>query len=236
MKTLKTTNYGLFTNIVSNRPVTESHVESIVHAIKKKDLTEANPILVNEKFEIIDGQHRLKACEKLGLPVYYFMVELNGGSNQAMIDLNCLQKTWRLPEFIHHYAIRGREDYKKLMDCEAMFRLGASNTIAIVSNQGSSKSKDIRTGKFKAGKRSWVELGNIVMDFKKIIPDFYKELRFVQALVTLVVTGVYKHKEHFKKFEKNRFHLQPCANSEQYRKMFEYIINKGKRKNDLKAS
>ena len=37
--------------------------------MKKKYLV--SPILVNEKMEVIDGQHRLQAQKELNLPTYY---------------------------------------------------------------------------------------------------------------------------------------------------------------------
>ena len=45
------------------------HIEKLKKSIKNKGLI--NPIMVNQKLEIIDGRHRLKACEELGVAVKY---------------------------------------------------------------------------------------------------------------------------------------------------------------------
>ncbi len=229
MKTQKTSNYELFKFIKSNRPIVEGHVAAIAEAIKRRDLTEANPILVNEKMEIIDGQHRLKACEKLGMPVYFHKIELNGSSDKTIIDLNCLQHVWRITEFVHHFTAKGKEDYIKLTECEAKYHLGISASAIVVAN-GKRDTEAIRTGKFSAGKIHYDTIGAMLLDFKQIIPGFWKNLRFVSAFVKMVVSRKYNHKEHFKKFVRNQHGLAPCATEEQYKTMLEKIINKGKRK------
>ena len=44
-------------------------VDKLKKSIKNQGLM--NPIMVNQKLEIIDGRHRLKACEELGVAVKY---------------------------------------------------------------------------------------------------------------------------------------------------------------------
>ena len=36
-----------------------------------------NPIVVNEKMEIIDGQGRFEVCKEKGLPIYYNIVNIH---------------------------------------------------------------------------------------------------------------------------------------------------------------
>ena len=59
----ETHDYGQFRFIKGNRLIRASHVNNILKSMKKRRLF--SPLIVNEKMEIIDGQHRFKAQEKL---------------------------------------------------------------------------------------------------------------------------------------------------------------------------
>lgn len=56
-----------------NRKIKESHRQELIASIDKHGFI-MNPIIVNENFEVIDGQTRLAACKELGVPVYYIVV------------------------------------------------------------------------------------------------------------------------------------------------------------------
>ena len=57
----------MFKKIKGNRIVNKSNLNAIITSMEQQQLV--SPIMINEKFEIIDGQHRFEACKELGLPV-----------------------------------------------------------------------------------------------------------------------------------------------------------------------
>jgi len=68
----KTTNYEIFTFREDNREkIDKKHLARLVESIKSRNLLELRPIMVNEKLEIVDGQHRLLAAKQLGYEIYY---------------------------------------------------------------------------------------------------------------------------------------------------------------------
>jgi hypothetical protein len=71
----QTRDYSLFTLLHGNRKLQKNHVNKITMSIDQKNLMDVSPIVVNEKYEIIDGQHRFMACHNLGIPVTYIMKE-----------------------------------------------------------------------------------------------------------------------------------------------------------------
>src|ERR1039458_10319262 len=65
-----TKNYDIFIRMIGNRPINESHVTHLKKKIQDEgNLTSEFPINLNEKMEIIDGQHRIMALKQLGYPV-----------------------------------------------------------------------------------------------------------------------------------------------------------------------
>lgn len=67
----ETTDYDKFVIVDGNRII--DHVEHIKQSMKEHYVP--NAILVNEKFEILDGQNRFKAQKELGKPVRYIVEE-----------------------------------------------------------------------------------------------------------------------------------------------------------------
>jgi ParB-like nuclease domain len=75
MEILKTRDYEQFKTITSNRDVNRLHVKKLSESIKQKNLLWAKPPLVNEKNQLIDGQHRLEACQLIGADFFYIVAE-----------------------------------------------------------------------------------------------------------------------------------------------------------------
>lgn len=71
-KVYTTTNYDIFNRLMGNRDTTS--VKRIIESIQKIGYVD-NPLIVNEKLEIIDGQNRLEAFRMLGYEVPFHIVE-----------------------------------------------------------------------------------------------------------------------------------------------------------------
>lgn len=124
-KILKTTDYRMFKRMVGNRRIKEGHVKKLMDSMTKVGLIPA-PIIVNEKFEVIDGQHRLEACLRLGLPVYYVIIP--GVGERECIEMNTSSDAWKTIDYILYYAEKGSEPYsilKRLIDEHKDYNLGA---------------------------------------------------------------------------------------------------------------
>lgn len=107
-----TKNYGQFSKLKGNRPTAASRVNKIIRSIQNVGYI-TNPIIVNEKFEIIDGQGRLEAMKKLNLPVEY-IVEKGAGINEC-VAMNINQTNWTTLDYVKSYAEQGNKDYQVLM-------------------------------------------------------------------------------------------------------------------------
>ena len=99
-KIYQTSNYDKFTNFLGNRSVTSvksrHHIEKLMESMKKSYLPQ--PIIVDENFSVLDGQHRLEAAKKLKLPIY-FMTMTNLGNividkEGKEYDMFQLQRQW----------------------------------------------------------------------------------------------------------------------------------------------
>ena len=122
----ETTNYSMFKSMEGNRAVTDGRVSKIVESINKVGYV-LSPILVNEKMEVIDGQGRLSALERLRLPVHY-MIQDGIGINEC-IQMNIHQSNWGLTDFVKSYAIRGNENYQRLQSLLDIYKELPTGTV-----------------------------------------------------------------------------------------------------------
>ena len=109
-----TTAYDVFRRLDGNRDLKDNRVKKIIHSIERVGYMPV-PIVVNEKMEIIDGQGRVEACRRLGLPVYYMIVE--GAGVKECIAMNINQSNWVTIDYIKSYADNGVTDYQYILQC-----------------------------------------------------------------------------------------------------------------------
>jgi hypothetical protein len=219
-----TTNYELFKFSEQNRPV--SKITSLVESIKKMDLTEYNPILVDTNFNIIDGQHRFEACKQLNLPIHYITIPATCENDIAMVLLNKAQRSWRLQEYIHLYSKTKGGVYKQLEDFENEHHLGVSNSI-IVFPKMTLESKFVKVGEpFEIN-----PFANQIVDFLKSkeiksLP-YAKNSHFVRAVKRAFEKYNSKEIDILKKYMNTVIAL---TSSSQYLNAFENIISKRSKK------
>jgi hypothetical protein len=75
MQILQTKNYDDFKIITSNREVDKNHVKRLSKSILRKNLLYIRPVICNQDMEVIDGQHRIAACQLIDEPVFYIKVD-----------------------------------------------------------------------------------------------------------------------------------------------------------------
>ena len=160
-----TYDYSKFKDLLGNREDQEKRKKIIVNSIKEVGLIPA-PIIVNEKFEVVDGQARLAAFKELGLPVYY--MRLNGLSLKECIAMNKNQKPWSLKDHIHSYAEDGNENYRILEQFNKKYNISLDVITWALSGKTSSKN-NVRHGLFQIDYESLNDADYILNEIKEIL-------------------------------------------------------------------
>lgn len=144
----ETTDYDQFKIIESNR---EFEVRKNLAEDLKKFGRFEYPILVNEKMEVIDGQHRLATAKYLRLPIQYFV--RHGAGAGTVKRINSSAKNWTLVDYVKSYAKEGIEDYKILnafLENNTTRCLTNTTVMAIMSGTTNAPNADkIRSGTYK---------------------------------------------------------------------------------------
>jgi len=227
---LSTTNYAIFKDIDGNRYVNPLHVRRIQQSMSENLLF--SPILVNEKHEIIDGQHRFEALSSLGHPIYY--IKVYGYGLEQVHILNTNHSNWQKKDYLDGYADKGKKDYvlfKKFQNDFPELNFLSCQKILVGNKTGDNHtnqlgvSKTFQKGLFKIRdlKNSY-DVANKIMEFKQFFPRFNDSV-FVTTLLNLFEHPNYIHKDMLGKLKLQPTALEVCRHQEQYLLLLEDIYN-----------
>ena len=240
-KVYKTNKLEIFKPIVGNRPTNPMHIKRLSSSIKQNGLLQ-NPIIVNEKMQVIDGQHRLSAAKLANSFIYYIIAK--GYDLKDVQTLNLNQKNWNKKDFMDGYAAMGIESYIKLKDFinyNKVFNI--RDCIALCSNSTTDRSSDL-TNKYRVSRKKPVNVKEIFeegtwigKDFKlaqenanklKMIQPYYDGYRrstFIGTILQLFKNDNFNFMQFLDKlkFQKNK--LQDCTSVSQYKLLIEDIYN-----------
>lgn len=108
-----TNEYSKFKKLKGNRSIDSVRVTKIRESVSKVGFVDG-PIVVNEKYEVIDGQGRLEVCQSDGIPVPYIVI--TGIGIDECIAMNINQVNWKATDYVKAYADLGRPDYIRYLD------------------------------------------------------------------------------------------------------------------------
>ena len=136
-----TKDYDVFKKHRCNRPLDESAVLRLMASIQKCNRLSSKPICVDHEFSIIDGQHRLEAARRLGIPIHYILEDF---SPDDMLQMNANQKSWLIADYLNYFSAdkknaRRHEEYSKLKEFMERERVSVSIAVQILNGDRSSE-------------------------------------------------------------------------------------------------
>ena len=239
VKVFQTSNYARFKFLKGNRPHKKAHLKLLKESISEHgDL--GGPVLVNDKNEIVDGQHRIKIFEELGLPVHYIVKD--GFGLREVHVLNSNRKNWSLTEFMNCYVEIGEREYIKYKEFYEKHGFPQTTTLLII--RGSSGGKQLDEFKrgdfvFKKPEQAADRAEKILM--LKDLYAGYKRQFFATAMIRLFDHEEYQHAEFISKLRYQREKLWDANSVNSYLRLIEEIYNYKRQKKanfywDLKVS
>lgn len=242
-KVLETKDYSMFRTLNGNRVKDELHITRLKKSFEKAYLI--SPIIVNERFEIIDGQHRFEAAMRLGLPIMYIVAV--GYRLKEVQILNENMRNWKKVDYLHAYCDLGNVQYLKFREfmnlfpdlslsiCEALLTnkvLGGSGVSGTdkkfkseTNQRGSFVRRMFQEGDFEINNyETAVENANNILLVKKHYDGFNRKT-FVNAMISIFKLSYYKHSRLIDRLKANPSLMQHCTNTTQYKLLIEEIYN-----------
>lgn len=164
-----TYDYTIFKYHPENRVVNTNRVNKLVNSMKHHYFMV--PIIVNEKFEIIDGQHRYEAAMKEGLPIYFIVIE--GLDSDDIRALNCNITSYSVIDYINKYALQGNLNYirfKALLD-EYFCTVATLAYIIMKKSNNKSVNEVLKAGKLSLSEKDYLAIRPVIEAIRDI--SFY---------------------------------------------------------------
>lgn len=171
-KVQQTTNYNLFRPLPGNRPVDPRRVEKLIKSIAS--IGQLIPIIVNEKYEIVDGQARFAALQALKLPVVYIMIP--GYGHKECVEMNSSQTGWGAAAYIKSFADLGNTAYIYLLSLTREYKV-PMNVIISAANSNVNKRMGplgIKDGTFQMSAKEYDSAREVLDYINQFVPEISK--------------------------------------------------------------
>jgi hypothetical protein len=228
MNILTTENYSLFKRINGNRQISKTHVKKLQDSIADDpSLAIATPILVNDKMQVLDGQHRLEAMKKLKLPISYFVVK--GLTLPHVQAINSATKTWSPVDYARSYSELGNKHYDIYLDFKRQYSLTHSILLVYLTGTGRHSAGNttpaFKKGKFISGdvKKAHL-LCSQLLEVGKYYPKF-ENRSFALAFQKVATSPKYDHKRMISKLSAYGKKITDSPYMEDYIRQLEKIYN-----------
>ena len=217
-----TTDYFLFKILNGNRTINMAHLHNLRKSIVNNFLFTV--IIVNEKYEIIDGQHRFQIIKELKLPLNYIVCE--GYGLKEVHSLNQNSRSWDAEDFMNGYADMGIDDYIAYRTFKKKYGIGHQETMTVLGGKSYGHLKsDFAEGLFKI--KSLVEAEKTMQTIFRVEPYYsgFKRRTFVNAMFQLLKNPNFDFEEFIRKLKLQPTVMKDCTSTENYREHIEEIYN-----------
>ena len=219
-----TNDYDLFSHLLGNRIINKPHKERLKKSIGEDYIPV--PIVVNESYQIIDGQHRYESAKELGKPIYF--IQIDGLKLNEVHRLNTNSKNWTAEEYMIGYCELKYPEYLKYRDFKNQYGFGHNETMAIL--KGASRNGGTETRQFRHGNFKILDLNESVRIAEKIkmVGEYYpgyKRRAFVYTMLDMFCHPKYNHAEFLNKLSFQSVKMQDCTDVQGYKTLIEEIYN-----------
>lgn len=226
-----TKEYDKFSYYKGNRRVNSAHLKSLVVSISKRNLLEHNPILVNEKNVVIDGQHRLEAARELGIPIYYVVVK--SGTMGDVQLLNSAIKAWNVEDHMKSFLSAGFEEYRKLNKYRLKYNVPVSTAMKYLIDEPIGRNQlmqKFREGRFEVtAMKKGIEMAEKIEDFRQFVEEncyrdrnLFRAVEMINGEVSIAYSDLIKR---MKKNNETRPLIKRQATARDYLREFEDLYN-----------
>ena len=234
----ETNEYARFKMIAGNRQLDENKIKRII-----KEIREGNNMLpyypiqvrhVNDRLNILDGQHRFYICKKLKHPVYYILVT----EEKTMLDIAKINSNvgkWKGDDYVNCYAELGNKHYIQLRTFRETygFTIGLS-LVMLGTGTAGVEGRNSFTEQFHSGTFEIIEYDKAVAiaETVKRFNEFpnWRSRAFVIAIDRILKANLVPIDEIVSTFNKRPEFITEQANYKAYINCIEQMMNVGKQK------
>lgn len=225
----ETKDYSKFIIYNWNRDINKSTLNKL-HKSVVENGWRVEPIIVNEEYGIIDGQHRYTYAKQNGLPIYYIIIK--GLTKEDCQTMNAVRTNWVASDYIKFYAVQGNSNYSNLMILDATYTDFNLNIITYATGKalaGGGMTNRIMRGDFKCSKEDF-ENAVEILDYLSNLTPYIKQIKGRKTQLCQAIIFCYRLKNVdmdrlAKKIAENCNSINPPADMEMALSELERIYN-----------
>ena len=222
----KTKNYEKFKFLSLNRNLNRRCINALKNSITKNGYI-GNPILVNDDYEILDGQHRFAALKEMGMDVPYQVVEK---SYDTIIDLNTTQHNWSMEDYVNFYCEKDHNQHyirlKRL--CKELNNSISNILIMAFGHQfGGQETLNFKKGIFRFTIDDELKVKTFYGNYEAVVKEMRirPTTRLLRALMTIQQRPNFKWKTLFNKSKAHPTMAYNCRTVDEYISMVRDLYN-----------
>lgn len=232
-----TKNLGLFKFSDLNRNFDSIESKNRIKRIAESMIGDGllvDPIIVSNRWIIVDGQHRIKSAEIAKKGIYFIVDHSIKNTPKAIFEAarlhNKNSKDWSKLDYLQGFAKQGNKNYKLLEDFRKEFpEFSLTEAMILLANSGTKfiKKEDFADGKFVIENmeiaKQWA---NNLLSLRPYFKDGYNRSSFVRTMMTIVEKKPEFNFERFlQKVKLNQDKLHICGDKKSYTLLIEEIYN-----------
>ena len=233
---VSTTNYDMFKLVGTNRIIKQRNVERLMKSFELTGgMSMSKPIIVDRNHNVIDGQHRLMACKKMGIPVHYVVSD---DKIENIPIYNTYQEKWGLEDYARYWAEQGNENYKRILAIRDRVSIALNGVLECLVSSGGYKNDVFKEGRFVFEEdvdrcveyiQKILQLCYIVKGKRNVSAKMLRAIRFLSRIKSFDLDTL------IEKITRYQGKLYTCATSEEYIQMFTSLYNYKIRLNKISA-
>jgi len=227
---LKTKEYDKFSFITGNRPISKPFLGSLMKSMEEKYIPQ--PAQVNEKHEVVEGQHRLESCKILKLEYYYQVIE--GLTLMDVARINSNRRNWNYLDYLGSYiALDKNPDYKMFKWFMEKYGFDYWSSLFLLCGVSgrSTLQREFYEGRLKIEYlKDAIKRADKIYQVKPYYDGFmtsqgHVRRYFVQAMIRVFADPEYNHKRFLGKLKISRSKLFDCTLVSDYLSCIDNVYN-----------
>lgn len=223
-KIYSTTDYDSFKLRADNRPINKDHVLVVAKSIEK--IGQRQPVSIDTKNYIIDGQHRVEACRLLKIPFHY-VIDRNSTSTNDLTEIQ-IKREWTVSNRAGSFALSD-DNYKFYNEFTKSYK-EFSHTLRLsmlcnIPERSKKLEEDFKVGKFQVKNyKKACETAEMLRNFGQYYKG-YKSRGFVSAILTMKENKEFDLSRMMRKMPLRGRDLMDFSRTEDYIKVLEEMYN-----------
>jgi len=210
-----------------NRAINKPHLRNLIKHISRKNLLRYFPIVVNGDMDVFDGQHRVRAAEKLKSPIWYIIAKDEDMDIDDIPLFNGVHRSWTAKEFLEKYISLENENYikfKNILEEQKIFSI--TQMLNILSSGIKATKREFNNGEFEypADDAPARKLIQQIRDFSPYFVSINHN-PFVRSIIYLSRIAKYDHTRMLNKLSQNPKLLYKVSDADSYFVLFNQIYN-----------